>query len=293
MTTLGERQQEPRALTLQKAFRRAYSDAKRWYTFRLVGAIGLALAAPFVIYLRSDLDRLLGALAGCWVLVGRAIGIRRERRALEQAVAVQEMFENHVFALPSNLALPRSPAEEEVSRLARRQRRPADVQWFGTAATLKSPGSTLVAQRSSSVWTRRLHYEYRAFLLTAVIAWLGVTVGAALLRHASFETYLIAVMLPMMPALLDAIELAEAHRRYGYEREQLERRIDDLLNRLGHGKGVPVGQCRLIQDEVYRLRAAAPLVPDWYYRWRRKHYERDMHEAVEALAERISAASGS
>src|SRR5690348_13648579 len=126
MKTLAERQREPRALTLQKAFRRAYSEAKRWYSFRLFGSIALALAAPFVIYLAPQLDHVLGALAGGWILIGRAVGIRRERQAVSTAVAIQEMFEVIALALPANLALGRPPSEEEVARLARRQREPAD-----------------------------------------------------------------------------------------------------------------------------------------------------------------------
>lgn len=291
MATLAERQRQPRTLTLQKAFRRAYSNAKRWYAFRLLGGIGLALAAPFVIYLTPDVDHLLGALAGGWVLIGRMIGIQYERRALRSAVAIQELFETGVFALPVNPALSRPPAEEEIAELARRQRHSADLSWFSDAAQLRSPADVLVAQRSSAVWTRRLHREYRAILLAGVGLWLTVTVVVALTRHADLDTYLVAVLLPVLPAVLDAIELADAHRKYGDEREHLEQRIDELLDRLGDGEPVLLSECRAIQDESYRVRAAAPLVPDWYYWRRRKHYECDMREAAEALAARIAQAS--
>jgi hypothetical protein len=199
MAAIDQRQRTPRALRLHHAFRRGYDDAKRWYGFRLAGDIALALAAPVVIYFAHGFDHVLGATAGAWILVGRIVGIRRSRSALRNAVAVQEIFETDVLGLPANPALGRPPAEEEIARLARRQRRPVNPEWFNETVVLPTPANILIAQRSNVVWARRLHREFGSVLRVAVALWFVGTILIALGRHASFETYLLALLLPSAP----------------------------------------------------------------------------------------------
>lgn len=85
----------------------------------------------------------------------------------------------------------------------------------------------------------------------------------------SNSQFLIAVLLPMLPALLDATDLCQAHWRAAAERTELEHALDGQLDQAAHGNFPQPENLRVLQDEINRQRLVQPPVPDWYYRLRR------------------------
>jgi hypothetical protein len=116
-----------------------------------------------------------------------------------------------------------------------------------------------------------------------------LTVIVAAVRGASVGEFLIAVLLPMLPALLDATDLSQAHWRAAAERSGLEAALDQHLDAAAQGRVPAPEDLRTLQDEICRQRLTQPPVPDWYYRLRRASYETSMRAAAARLAERLDA----
>lgn len=51
---------------------------------------------------------------------------------------------------------------------------------------------------------------------------------------------------------------------------------------LSNSGTLAAGQCRAVQDEVFRLRVRGLQVPEWFYWLTRKRNEANMHEAASA-----------
>jgi hypothetical protein len=284
-----ERQRTPEAAELLRAFRHAYGIAKHWYAARLTGTVLVALAAPLVIIFTPSLEHPLGAIAGGWALAARLILRPAQERATRFAVAVQELFDQQVLGLLPAMAL-QPPAYEQIHQQARHCNGDPGTNWYSVAPRVASAVAALIAQRSSTVWSRRLHREWALVLGTAATSWALLTVIVAAVRGATVSAFLIAVLLPMLPALLDATDLCQAHWRAGAERSALETRLDQQLDLAAHGHPPAPAELRALQDEINRQRLTQPHLPDWYYRLRRASYETSMRAAADRLAQRIEAA---
>jgi hypothetical protein len=286
---IAERQRSPEAVELLCAFHHAYGVAKHWHAARLAGTVLIALAAPVVIIFAPSLEHPLGAIAGLWVLAARLLLRPAQDRATRFAVAVQEMFDQHVLGLLPATA-PRPPAYEQIHQQARRCSGRPDPDWYSVQPHVRADAAVLIAQRSGVVWSRRLYQEWAVLLAVLAVGWTGLTVIVAATRGATVGQFLIAVLLPMLPALLDATDLSQAHWRAAAERSEVETTLDQRLDQATHGQLPSPEDFRALQDEVNRQRLAQPSVPDWYYRLRRASYSASMRAASERLAQRLNAA---
>jgi hypothetical protein len=285
---IAEYQRSPEAIELFRAFRHAYGTAKHWHAARLVGTVLIALAAPVVIIFAPSLEHPLGAIAGAWVLASRLVLRPAQERATKFAVAVQEMFDQQVLGLlPAST--PKQPAYEQIHQQARRCRSDPDPAWYSVRPQIPPGPAVLIAQRSGAVWSRRLYQEWAVVLAVLAGVWTVFTVIVAAARGATVGEFLIAVLLPMLPALLDATDLCQADWRAAGERAGLEEALDQRLDAAAQGRVPSLKDLRTLQDEINRQRLTQPPVPDWYYRLRRPSYETSMCAAAARLAERLNA----
>jgi hypothetical protein len=287
---IAERQRSTEALQLLRAFRHAYSTAKRWHAARLTGTVLVALAAPVVIVFAPWLEHPLGAIAGGWALAARLVLRPAQDAATRFAVAVQEQFDEHVLGLLPATAL-QPPAWEQVHQQARHHRGDPGTDWYPVRPQVAPAIAVLIAQRSGTVWSRRLHREWALVMGAAAVGWTLFTIAVAVTRGATVSEFLIAVLLPMLPALLDATDLGQAHWRVGAERSALEAQLDQRLDQAARGQLSAPEELRAVQDEISRQRLTQPPVPDFYYRLRRASYEASMRAAADRLAQRIDAAA--
>lgn len=287
---VAQRQRSPEAAELLAAFRHAYGTAKHWHTARLAGTVLIALAAPLVIVFAPWLEHPLGAIAGGWALAARIVLRPAQERATGFAVAAQELFDQHVLGLlPA--AAPQPPAYEQIYQQAHRRTADPGTGWYSVPPAVAPATAALIAQRSSTVWSRRLHWEWALVLATAAAGWTLFTVAVAAVHGATVSEFLIAVLLPMLPALLDATDLCQAHWRASAERSALEARFDQRLDQAAAGHPPTLEDLRALQDDINRQRLTQPPVPDLYYRLRRASYENSMRAAADRLARRIAAAA--
>ena len=155
------------------------------------------------------------------------------------------------------------------------------------------PLDVLLCQRSNLVWDWRLrrHYAWVVSILTVFLFGLGIAL--AILTNMTVLDYLLALLVPSLPALLNGIEVAKAHFNIAEEKERIEKRVSAFWRSgLSDPSSVTREQCRDVQDCIYILRNKRPLVPDRWYDWLRDRYQIDMRSAVAELKSAAEQALG-
>lgn len=266
-----------------------YKWSKTLYFAGAAFTVALALVAPVVLLLHPSLGPALGAVAGAWIFVSRLVldPVRREYQL--KGATSQECFDCRVLGLDWNEALVKRLSDEEISAASRaggRSKTRVDQakDWYAASDfDLDWPRSVLVCQRSNAVWACRQHRMYGRFVASAATLWFFVGIGVALADNAALGAYLVTILLPSLPAFLDALELSRAHSTAAQDRELIRDQMEGFLEEGNAARS----DLREIQDQMFRLRREAPQVPNWFYQVIRPGYEEDMRSAVEALLERL------
>jgi hypothetical protein len=284
LATIGEIQNSEESLRNRSAAGYFYRRAK-WLHFGGASlTVVLALVSPLVLFFLPSAGPKLGAFAGAWIVLSR-LALEPIRRGFQRkGAAAQERFDCQVLGLEWNDALARPLPDEEI-RAASESTRHCDTvrDWYPADQDAAWPESVLICQRANTVWARRQHGIYATVVWIAALVWLIVGVVAALSDSASLADYLIIILLPSLPAFLDSVELARDHRDASIRREVLEIHLDTLL-RSGASTAKDL---REVQDELFRLRAGGPLVPEWFYKVIRGGYEKDMRYAAYRAAQAV------
>ena len=280
MTTIQDRQVDPKAVRLQVAARRFYRNAKVAKRFRVGVAGVLAIIGPVAVLIKPAILPVLGAAAALWVFLSR-IGLQGfEDKQRELGARSQESFDVFVLEIPWNAALSRAISEEEIVAAARKEG--AQTQhdpWYPDTGDTAWPKNVLLCHRANTVWARRQHAAYAWLVGGVAVLCALVGVGVALFVNASLVLYLTTICLPSLPALLESVDSVRDHLAASSDRDLLEESIE---THLADGNA-DLSTLRQIQDRIYELRARAPLVPEWFYKILRNDYEADMEQAAATL----------
>lgn len=282
MEEIGRAQNLEVNLRRQLAARSVYLRGKRMYFVGFSFAVLLALASPVVVFLQPDWAPGLGAVAGAWLFTSRLVlEPWRQRLQLEGATA-QEMFDCAVLGLDWNRSLARRLPEEQINRQSGTPLKAESViDWYPTARPMAWPASVLTCQRSNAVWARRQHQAFGNLLVWSAVVWAIFGIIMAVGIGSSLATYLVAIAMPSLPALLDALDMSRGHWRAADARQLLEDAIELHMTE----DGVTRSSLREIQDQLYVLRREAPLVPEWYYKIIKPGFETDMRYAASLVAD--------
>lgn len=279
---IQEQQRSAEAINRQLAARRFYKHAKWAKRVRVAGATVLAVAGPVAVLLDPRVLPWFGAVAGAWIFISRILlqGIEDKYRNL--GARAQEMFDTCVLGIQWDDTLARPIAEEEIAS-ASREEAPEAEPWYPDTGEAPWPTDVLICQRANTVWARRQHSRYAWFVGGAAVAWVLFGIGVAIGKEAALVVYLTTIALPTLPALLDAVDTVRDHLRASEDRDLVEESLDAHIS---EGDATET-TLRQIQDRIFDLRVSAPLVPEWFYKFQRSDYERDMAAAAAALGKKI------
>ncbi len=280
------------ALKLLIAQRRMYSRAKKWNNFRLIGVGVIAVAVP-ITSMVSDKVAVIGlAIAGGWAGLSHIWFARRQAYWSNRGAAVQEAFDTRVFDLPPNPALVDTPrpewvadvlGDDDVTTVAQSERL---KDWYTLGPDLPGAEAVAICQRANFAYSERLLERYAIVLISVAAAWTAVAVAIALVEDLTFYRLLIGVILPIVPAAIDAHdEWAKVHngaKDRGRTASEIDRRV-----RESHLIPLTVSDIRSFQDEVYGSRRDSPLVPDAFYDWKRAENERAAKHAADQLRDAV------
>ena len=289
--SIAERQDDPTALRLLLAQRRLYTRAKRWQGLRWIGLLVLGVAAPFVSVIFPPFAVIAGALTGAWLFLGRTVLGWAEVRTMTKAAAVQEQFDLYVFQMPTAIHRTVTPSLEDIAAIVGPDSRVDEIAekekltgWYPVDTGDPGAVTVAIAQRANAAYTDRL-------IRTAVNVWAGVTivwvlvlVGWSLSIGMAFATFLLGVLFPVLPAVLDIIDYLRNTRRASRDRKDLADTIEGRLR--DRARPVEPQELLVWQDRMFDLRRTTPQVPDWLYRINRKRNEAAMRSAAHQLGEK-------
>lgn len=282
-----ELQNTPANLNLLATQRYLYTQAKNIQRWRVLGTVGLAGVAPFILILFPNSKIVMAIIGGIWLLVSRLILEDLEAKKIKQAANAQEQFDTVLFKLPWNHILVGTKLSPELISSAEKSfsgNRERLKNWYADTGDLPYPLNVLLCQRSNLVWDWRLrrHYAWIISMLTALLFGFGIVF--AVVTDQTLLNYLLAIFMPSLSALLKGIEVSKSHFEIATEKEKMERKISAIWEAgLRNPNSVSQEQCRDIQDFIYILRSKGPLVPDQWYNWLQKSYQVDMESAVANL----------
>lgn len=276
-------------LALLLAQRRLYSKAKIWAGLRGVGLGGVAVASPLIAAVEPDLTTVCASSAATWFALNRLVFRPAERRLATRAATVQEQFDTRVFDMPTIAVRDPQVLPEEVARLtggraARRKAYSHDRlrDWYPINRTVSGAVAVAIAQRANLAYTQELLRRSANLWVGLLSAWAVIAVAIGILASFSLETFLLAVVLPILPPLLDAADEWQRVRTAGKERRALTLEIQEAITADDNTQISP-DQLLGWQAQLFALRRDAPLVPDWLYWILRPGIEREMKEAAKSL----------
>lgn len=284
---ISERQHSAANLKLLRAQRHLYTQAKRLQCWRMIGTIGLAAAAPLIYYLFPNSRTILAIIGGVWLIASRGVLEDVEAKQVKQAATVQEQFDVDLYGLAWNEVLVGDRVSPELINSAAADFK-GDAEnlgaWYADTGNIPYPLDVLLCQRSNLVWDWRLRRYYALMFCIFVAVLFSSEIIAAVWTKLTFLDYLLALLIPSLAALLNGLEIAKAHFRLAEEEKAFEQKVSALWRSgLDNPRSITIEQCRDIQDRIYTLRSARPLVPDILYAWLRDKYEFDMQSAVAEL----------
>lgn len=291
LTSIPERQNTPSALRAARAFRRRYVLAKRWRALRLgvgvvLGTVGVVLA----LVERSTTDY-VAAAAAAWIVLSRTVLSAQERREQEQGALAQEVFDVEALGLGWNATTAGAePEPEDLWNWGERETADNVRDWYADVRPASPPTDALICQRSSVTWARQDHGTYARVLRVAAGATWIVTLVIAVALRLDVGNYLLRLGLPVLPAVLDVLDIATNNDALGRRRAVIGEEANRLYVRARDGGTVPsLQECRRLQDEIFASRRVMG-VPGWFYRLTRARRQRNMEEVVREQVDRLPAA---
>ena len=292
--TLLHRQDDLDALRLLIAQKRLYSRAKRWVSIRWFGMLIIGLAAPIIAMIWPQSSVVLGSIAGAWLFLGRTLLMHLQKKSTEQAAAVQEQFDFYVYEMPAGTARPKLPPLEDItlaagpdSRLVAVAAREKMLGWYVVAEDDPGAIAVAIAQRSNAAYSYRLLRSTGIIWSVVTVLWAAALAAICVVTGLTLATFLLGVILPLLPAFLDVTEYVVGIVRSVGDREALYR---DIESRIGNADEPITGEnLRVWQESLFELRRDTPTVPDFIYRLQRGNNETAMSSAAAQLSKRARA----
>jgi SMODS-associating 4TM effector domain len=272
MSSLGERQNQPRLIRLLRAVSVAHARAQRLAVLQL--GVSVAVAASGVVAAFASVTATpITILGGLWAIAYGAGLAAWGGNELRRAAVLQEMFDVELLELPWNPVAAGEPlGGQEVSRLSRQYRRPeALLLDYYIVPAVPRPYDVLSCQQQNLGWGARIRRRYSRALLTGVGAWSGLGLLVAWPAGLTVPELLLRWYVPSLGILLLALETYRAQRDAAAERERLLTMMETHIRSTGHEPRPQAAAqlltfARQVQDAIFQSRARHTRVPELFFR---------------------------
>src|SRR5260370_6662136 len=141
-----------------------------------------------------------------------------------------------------------------------------------------------ISQQSNLAYSERLLRHHANIWMVIGATWGLIAVAIGITFKLTLAQFLMGIVLPVLPAVLDARDLWHAALSAANDRQRLSDTVADRI-RAWPLHAIRWDELRNWQDQLYILRRDIPLVPDVLYRWARSKNERAMSARAYELAE--------
>jgi hypothetical protein len=294
MNAIVKTENEPRQLQRLAAQRYLYSTAKHLYGTQLILAGPVAVVWAGAVALSPGLK----AAAGVWGIVVSALDATVltpwQKRLRERAAKVQETFDCDVLQLEWNyIKVGEKPDPELVKAEADKYTKiqnhfPPLEDWYPLAVSeVPLDIARVICQRANCWWDAEQRRGYARLLLGCLFVVGLAILGLGLVRGLTLEKLILAVMLPLSPALLVATrqfsEQTDAASRLDKLKGHAARMWSELC--ADGDRGELAHKSRTLQDEIYDNRKCNSSVFDWMFQRVRTRYESQMNYTAQQLVD--------
>ncbi|NTU46106.1 hypothetical protein HGA88_00595 [Candidatus Roizmanbacteria bacterium] len=286
---IAKRQDEIDSLRPLLAQRKLYSRAKYWLSLRLMGMGGIAFLAPIIAFIWPQSAVIVGAVSGAWIFLGRTVFSTLEKGLSAKAAAVQEMFDVRVFKMPHFADRTSVPTLEEIAVLTgadntidKQAKDEKLLAWYAVNPSDSGTTTVAICQRINTSYSKSLLNTTSKVWLGLIIFWSLTLVSISIYLQLSLNTFILAVMLPLLPAFLDEWEFRKGFKKAENQRDSMTQEIESKIN----SNSVNSSDLLVWQSRMYDLRRDMPLVPDKVYGFMRNINEKAMKVAARQLSDK-------
>jgi hypothetical protein len=287
---IAQAQNDDVNLRLLLVQRRLYSRAKVWSGARGLGVGLVAIGAPIATALSSDVAVAAATTAAVWFTLNRLVFGPIEARSAALGATAQEQFDTAIFGMPRIAVRTPGLIPEEVRRLTggkigrkKAYSNESLRNWYPIQVDVDGAVAIAISQRANLAYSQTLLARNAAFWLALLVTWAATAVGIGIASDFDVLTFLLVIVLPILPPLLDAVDEALRVRSAGRERRALADVIQASVD--AHAE-IPIEPDQLLawQSQLFALRRDSPLVPDWLYWLLRPRTEDEMNDAASTIA---------
>jgi hypothetical protein len=233
----------------------------------------------------------VASIAGAWLFLGRTLLMNVQKRSTERAAAVQEQFDFYVYEMPSGTPRPKLPSIEDISlaagpdgELVALAEREKMIGWYVVAGEDPGEVAVAIAQRSNAAYSYRLLRFTGVIWSVVAVIWAAVLTAICIVTGLTLVTFLLGVVLPLLPAFLDVTEYIVGIVQSAKDREALYQEIESRID--NEDEPITGENLRVWQEALFELRRNTPTVPDSIYKLQRRKNESAMSAAAAQLSKR-------
>ena len=270
------RQNSPWSLDRLAAQRWLYGQAKRVESWRMMSVLAIAGLLLLGLAVEAQLYSQLATMivVALWFL-DQVVLVQWADSRKEEAATIQEDFDCFVLDLPwpeySGVGRPTDDRVRELVRMSgKREANKELIDWYsGDDIPAEATAARLHCQTANCRWDGRLRKEW----ICAVISVASALTAAGLIVAALAGVSLLQMVLATAAVLRLAAWLLTEIRAQLAARRRIET-LRGFLSRAGEQAGkLTVCDIRLVQVSIFQHRRYCPMVPDWFYRFRRMRHE--------------------
>lgn len=300
MVDISTTQNQPQNIQRLAAQRYLYSRAKRLLTIQVLLAGTTPLAGSIAVALCTGAQSwavLTGILA---TLLDRLYLDPSQCRFRELAATIQEDFDCIVLSLPwNNVLAGRHLAAEDIYEAAEKDKQVPEAplkNWYPTIIdSLPLHHARLICQRTNCWWGSKLRRQYRKYIVIVLTLIILFVVTLGLWTGMNLHKFVLAILAPLLPALLWGICEAKRQKQAATALDSLKDCADCLWQEVVQGKLVEpeaTTRSRELQNAILLHRKTNPFVLDWVYRYLRRNYEDQMKVGAEQMVAQLKTSSG-
>lgn len=283
MNEILQSQNKIENLRYLKAGRVLYSKAKRAFSIQILVTVIITIIFSFLKLIPKeslifDLNACIGILS-ILISIADILFFNVYVSGLRTSGAkAQEMFDCNIYDLTWNKInngsqLEKYEIEENTSKYVSDDKAPLEDWYDINLGELSKERSILLCQETNLFYDKKLreHFKMANILLTISIVTLSLII--AVIVDVKVSNYITVVLLPVLPMIALTLKIIMENRKSLTISTDLSKIILELKSR--HQEPT-MTELRAVQDKIFCNRKDSPLVPDWYYKWRRTGLEKLM-----------------
>jgi uncharacterized membrane protein YhaH (DUF805 family) len=281
MSEIKNLQNKPENLKYLKAGNVLYTKAKRAFWIQILVTVILTVIFSFLKLipqenLTIDLNACIGIFS---ILISLSdilffnIYVSGLRTSGAKA---QEVFDCNVFGLHWNTINSGSKPDSATINESESEYVPGTPleNWYDIDLEgLSKERAILLCQETNLFYDGKLRNHFKIATLLLCIFIIALSLIIAIIADIKVSDYVTTVLLPILPMILLTMKIIMENRKSLTTSTDLNKLVLQLKDR---PEEPTITELRGVQDKIFCTRKDSPLVPNWYYKWRRTRLEKSM-----------------